>query len=236
MRYLIVCVVFQIACSGRVSSALTAFILEGNSTDALFQEVHLGMANLSVIRQHGFSLDSSLSNSTRVQGETVSKTNLTSRSKAADTEEDGHGTHLNSSRQNRSSSNSSVEKANFMSFILAPVKDSSLSIVQFLVAFFVAVLCLFVSCAMCLGGKQKRKKGFMANLGKGVQGRRGITNGITNSSDDGITNTSDDGTRKHKGLLAKGKESRGVEADAKYKFGDLSRGVIQSAKKGMRRG
>mmetsp|Transcript_101297 Transcript_101297/g.158243 ORF Transcript_101297/g.158243 Transcript_101297/m.158243 type:complete len:231 (+) Transcript_101297:92-784(+) len=230
MRYLIVCVVFQIACSGRVSSALTAFIIDANSTDGLFQEVHLGMANLSVIRQHGFSLDSSLSNSTRVQGETVSNTNLTSRSKAADTEEDGHGTHLNSSRQNRSSSNSSVEKANFMSFILAPVKDSRLSVVPVLVAVFVAVLCLFISCTMCVGGKQKRKKGFMANLGRGVQGRRG------SSDTDGISNSSDDGARKHKGLLAKGKESRGVEADAKYKFGDLSRGVIQSAKKGMRRG
>lgn len=84
--------------------------------------------------------------------------------------------------------------------------------------------CLVLSCYhAAVSEKPKRKKRGIPNMSK----RRPVQQSDADSSPIG---SDADGENKHKGLLAKGKERRGETADAKYKFGDLSRGVIESVR------
>lgn len=241
-------VVFELVSSGRMSALQLAFILDVNSTDEM-----PALTNVSAVGDHGFS-HNEISNLTRFRDEVQVNRNHASRSIAQDSEEDGEGQHFeddnftnasNSSQENRSSRewNLSADKANIKYFIAV----SNSSIAPLAMVFVMLVLCMIATCYFCRGGggKHHRKKGFIKAMGS-VLSRHGRSeadnnfmagNSFMNSganADDDKTSTSEDGAgRKHKGFLAKGKESRGVEANAKYKFGDLSRGVIKSAKQGI---
>jgi len=247
VRFLIISVVFELVSSGRMSALQLAFILDVNSTDEM-----PALMNVSAVGYHGFS-HNEISNLTRFRDEVQVNRNHTNRSIAQNTEEDGEGQHFeddnftnasNSSQENRSSRewNLSADKANIKYFIAV----SNSSIAPLAMVFVMLVLCMIATCYFCRagGGKHHRKKGFITSMGS-VLSRHGRSEAGNNfmagnsfmsgaNADDDKTSTSEDGAeRKHKGLLAKGKESRGVEANAKYKFGDLSRGVIKSAKQGI---
>lgn len=248
MRSLIAFVVFQIAYSTRVSTQLGLF-LDENSTDESDEEVHLAGTNMSAIFALGrnvlnLDMSSSRKSSDEMRFNETNETHHRNRSKDMDSEEDGRDVELGAisvSNATNASHWNWLARAGSLSFDKTQwerlfretkamfsrpdgSKENYHQLVTLSLIGLGTVLCLLTCCCACLTQKKTRKKGFMASMTKRRQAP-------LTSEDDSTSSNGGDG-KKRTGLLAKGKESRGVDSDAKYKFGDLSRGVIRSAKQG----